>query len=1113
MACLDKVTLELPTLGRPFQLGGLYDCRSDTLIQGVTLWNMSTLQKYIKIQPQPKTEFHIISSDTIEDKASALNLSASLKASVLSGLVEVNGSGTYLRSSKGSKWQARVTLKYSATTVFKSLTMHHLGSQNLSYPDVIDHGTATHVVTAVLYGAQAFFVFDQEVSSTDDIQKIHGQLEAMVKNIPKVALGGGGKFEKSKDKIMKSAKISCRFYGDFALQSNPVTYKDAINTYSTLPKLLGEDGDKAVAVKVWLYPLAMLDSKAAKIAQEITINVLSDIQTAMEQLLDIDMTCNDLLKNPVAKEFLEMKDKIQQFRHLCTQCRLTFQRQLARALPSIRGGKEDEGLLVDILTRKERSPFSMRNLKGFVDTKQQEMDCVNSYLSILKDVKIISSETGLNQMLLDPKITIVVSFTFTSLQEEESFLSSLKKSLQSPQMIESEEEPFDGQINTKQWFQETKVNMKGRRNLTMFLEYANANKSNNDIHFIVSSVRDKDNPGTSIYLYEEGQLVCKQFHPPKMESSCETTTEKNEDGSHCGSTESNRNQLLSKLLNKQLIQVNYDNNIENIPSIYKLVLKSVDCSVNEKYERWQFGAEDLQKTNKVIMMVGGAGSGKTTLLNAMVNYVLGVEWEDNYRFKLVEEITNKSQAHSQTTKVIAYQINHVEEFKIPYSLTIVDTPGFGDTRGIGEDKKILEKIHECFNSSWGIDQINSICFVVQSSLARLTPSQKYVFDSILSIFGKDIEQNIQICATFVDVQKPQVLEALLAADVPCAKDEHGAPIHFKFNNSSLYVNNTNVKDEDAASFNPMFWKMGMMSIKKFFTTFAKLESRSVTLTKEVLKERQALEVTLQGINPKIEEAMLKLHELEKIQTIVNLHHDDIDKDANFEYEVKKTIKRKKDKKKNSVNCSECESTCHGACLVTWNMLVYFCEVFYWDSSCRVCGHSVRKHKCDKYNWENVVVTAKETYAELKGRYEKACNQKITAEELLGKLKEECDSVAAEAKSLIERASESHRRLEEIALKPNPLSTPDYIDLLIHTEKCEEKPGYLERIDSLEKAKSRARMLRGVQRKKLNQDRSEEPRREGTTVMKYWPKKTTDEKTLKLKMQELKKLQHENCTLH
>uniref|UniRef100_A0A3B4Z6J5 Septin-type G domain-containing protein n=1 Tax=Stegastes partitus TaxID=144197 RepID=A0A3B4Z6J5_9TELE len=216
-------------------------------------------------------------------------------------------------------------------------------------------------------------------------------------------------------------------------------------------------------------------------------------------------------------------------------------------------------------------------------------------------------------------------------------------------------------------------------------------------------------------------------------------------------------------------------------SVYKIPLKEEHINI-KGCKSFTFG-EQSTKPNRTIMVLGATGAGKSTLINGMINYILGVEWKDSYRFKLIDEGQSTSQAHSQTSEVTAYKINHQEGFKIEYSLTIVDTPGFGDTRGIDRDREIVEQLRNLFHADNGVTEIDAVCFVVPSALARLTPSQKYVFDSVLSIFGKDVAENIRILVTFADGQRPPVLEAINVSGVPCPKTDKGLPVHFKFNNS------------------------------------------------------------------------------------------------------------------------------------------------------------------------------------------------------------------------------------------------------------------------------------------------------------------------------------------
>ena len=138
-------------------------------------------------------------------------------------------------------------------------------------------------------------------------------------------------------------------------------------------------------------------------------------------------------------------------------------------------------------------------------------------------------------------------------------------------------------------------------------------------------------------------------------------------------------------------------------------------------------------------------------------------------------------AASQTDAVTAYKIPALLGGPVRSSVTIIDTPGFGDTRGLHFDSKIVDQMKRFFGEMGEhVNSLTGVCFVTPASAARLTESQRYVWDAILGLFGKDVADNILMCFTFADGEKPQALEAVKMAGIPMTN-------FCKFNNSALFV--------------------------------------------------------------------------------------------------------------------------------------------------------------------------------------------------------------------------------------------------------------------------------------------------------------------------------------
>ncbi|XP_038077144.1 uncharacterized protein LOC119744991 [Patiria miniata] len=473
--------------------------------------------------------------------------------------------------------------------------------------------------------------------------------------------------------------------------------------------------------------------------------------------------------------------------------------------------------------------------------------------------------------------------------------------------------------------------------------------------------------------------------------------------------------------------------------------------------------------HKVIMVVGVTGSGKSTLIDAMANHILDVQQKDDFRFKMIneDEARLSSQAHSQTQVLTSYTFYRNKYLSLPYTLTIIDTPGFGDTRGIERDKAIIDQIRGFFlnSESHGIDHIDAIGFVVRASDSRLTQTQKYVFDSVLSVFGEGLSDYSRLLVTFADQSEPPVLDAVEEADIPHIDTKSA----FKFNNSALFVGydtdrkGSEKKADKAAKGKmvDMFWKMGNENMTDFLLEIQTLEPRSLVLTKEVLEERKRLEVMVQGLQRQINLGICKLEELQRERKLLQQHEIEIEanKDFKFELEVPKSKMVQITGGEFITNCSKCHFTCHYPCAITDNAKKVGCLAIK-DGECTVCPAKCAwdVHLNQPYIFEFHTEKEQRTYEEIEARYKDAPGKKMAVEQVIQNQVKEVEAVRACVCNLVSDTRQSIMRLEEIALKPNPLSTPEYVDVLIEIEKSSHKKGWQTRVDVLHGIRKEAEIM-------------------------------------------------------
>ncbi|XP_075885943.1 uncharacterized protein LOC142890627 isoform X2 [Nelusetta ayraudi] len=497
------------------------------------------------------------------------------------------------------------------------------------------------------------------------------------------------------------------------------------------------------------------------------------------------------------------------------------------------------------------------------------------------------------------------------------------------------------------------------------------------------------------------------------------------------------------------------NNVKSMkqgpPTIYQLTPEPEMVGLLKKIT---IGKKNPNLKNKAILLLGETGTGKSTLINTLMNQALGVQWEDNVWFHFVEneqqsDGEQRNQADSQTSDVIVYQLCGFEGKPLPCSLTIIDTPGFGDTRGIDRDDIVKVRLLELFRSGEGVHEISAVGLVLKASENRVSDRLRYIFDSVMSLFGKDMEKNIVALLTHSDgLSHKNVLQALEEANVKLAKDEDNEPVCFLVNNCQ----DTQRTNETSIPLKAQ-WDMTMTQIRKFRKFIDNSPLHNVQKDAEVLETRAQLEAAIGTLMERIAFTQMKQKEIQQRKSAIQEMKDT--------YEVDEAYKDIVPISggwwwfncyfNGALTCSVCQENCHYPGCTRANS-PGDCEIIK-NGNCTSCKGKCPVSKHLKQEWIYVTKTRKVTEILTKVHEEKSSRTAA-----LQKVEEKLREIEEEIKQCVEEAYGHILKLEKIALNKNSVSILVHLDFMI--EKMKEK-GHLEKVTKLEEIKERMDKIKGL----------------------------------------------------
>ncbi|CAF3309880.1 unnamed protein product [Rotaria socialis] len=382
-------------------------------------------------------------------------------------------------------------------------------------------------------------------------------------------------------------------------------------------------------------------------------------------------------------------------------------------------------------------------LKPMVTSQKQLLNQISSQLSAVKQ-QYISEMQRFSKILIDARINNV-----TVGKIKQALVSSKQKALKVS--IDQLTKIFD------------KLQMPDLVN-------ANQNKS-----IVISS----NTVGRSSNTINNSYSTRKQpnYDPSRYQSIASKNLV---NGSH-QSKAANSNQSITKTNNRKLNL--HSGNVESYHSLPPQSNKTVSTSNKTNHNKNDSTEEAFTPTASLpssevlpiddtinILLLGETGVGKSTFINAFANYLTFHSFEqaessepvvvipvsfiittgDNFEERTIEfgEVDSLNNENFNATGQSVTQHCRSYTFDLHDGgrrmVRIIDTPGFGDTRGTDQDDQNIEHILQYINN---LTHLNAICFLLKPNASRLNVFFRTCFTQLFSLLSPAARHNTIFCFT------------------------------------------------------------------------------------------------------------------------------------------------------------------------------------------------------------------------------------------------------------------------------------------------------------------------------------------------------------------------------